>query len=76
MSSADRDLKKQTLYLLWGLTAVDGIVWLFNQQIALFTALFFLIPLWAVWIWKFVPNEDGEISTEFELKGDKKGDFN
>ncbi len=72
MSIADRDLKKISLYLLSGLTALDLLVWVFNQQIALFSALFFLIPLWAVWIWKFIPPEDNDIFPEME--GEKRED--
>ncbi|HIC08456.1 MAG TPA: hypothetical protein EYO62_00150 [Aquificales bacterium] len=72
MSSADRDFKKISLYLLSGLTLLDFLVWVFNQQIALFAALFFLIPLWAVWVWKFIPPEDTDIFPEME--GDKRKD--
>ncbi len=67
----DRDWKTLTLYALVALTAIDLILWFFKQQTALFFTLFFLIPLWAVWVWKFVPNEE-ELEEETP-EGDKKG---
>ena len=60
----DRDWKTLTLYALAALTAIDLILWFFKQQTAVFFTLFFLIPLWAVWIWKFVPDEGEEIGEE------------
>ncbi|HIO41659.1 MAG TPA: hypothetical protein EYN34_02065 [Aquifex sp.] len=67
----DRDWKTLTLYALVALTAIDLILWFFKQQTAVFFTLFFLIPLWAVWVWKFVPNEE-ELEEETP-EGDKKG---
>ena len=56
----DRDWKTLTLYALALLTALDLLLWFFKQQTALFLALFVLIPLWAVWVWKYVPNGEEE----------------
>jgi len=64
----DRDWKTITLYTLAGLTAIDLLLWFFKQQTALFLALFVLIPLWAVWVWKYIPNVEDEILNHEEGK--------
>ena len=55
-----RDVKKLSLYLLAGLTVLDLLLWFISQQTALFLAIFLLIPLWALWVWKFVPPGEEE----------------
>lgn len=67
----ERDLKTLTLYALAFLTAIDLLLWFFKQQTALFLALFVLIPLWAVWVWKYVPNEGDSLFNHEEENEEK-----
>ncbi len=43
-------MRDKFLPLLWALTFVDFLLWLISQQTALFLLIFFLLPLWSVWI--------------------------
>ena len=54
------DVRKISLYLLAGLTVLDLLLWFISQQTALFLAIILLIPLWALWVWKFVPPGEEE----------------
>ncbi len=50
---------KYSFYALAALTAFDLVLWFFKQQDALFLTLFYLLPLWALWVW-FNPHLDGK----------------
>ena len=52
--------KELLLKLLAVLTLLDLIVWPFKTQSALFFTIFVLIPLWALWVWFYVPEEESE----------------
>jgi hypothetical protein len=43
--------RKITL-ILWFLTVLFFILWVFNKQTAIFYGMFFLTPLWGIWIFK------------------------
>jgi len=61
--------KEKTLYALAILTVLDLLAWFISQQKALFFTIFVLIPLWAVWVWKFIPQEADEIEQRKEEDG-------